>query len=161
MQTKYRNNIHTQDNSESHNWFEEMISSLRIDQLLMQTDTIGRDKSEMYKAMIEGDYNKIHDNARNLSSQYFIKNLVGEYIEEIVERRTKLSRLALELMNSKILVWAEIEDDDENAEKSLILSAAKVNNEFHRYGFHISPTIVEKSDRLDIPKHYIELPFVI
>lgn len=157
MQTKYRNNIHTQDNSESHNWFEEMISSLRIDQLLMQTDTIGRDKSEMYKAMIEGNYDQIHDSARNLSSQYFIERLLSTYVKELHSRNVNLIRLALELMNSEVLVWAEIKDDDDETEKALILSAAKANSEFYKYGFHISSTIIEQSDNLDIPAQYIEL----
>lgn len=145
------------DISESNKWFEDMISNLKIDQLLIQSDIIDQEKGEVYRAMIERDDDFVHGYARKTSSFYFIRNLVDSYVAELINRSVKLSKLAFELMNSKVLVWAEINDDDEKAERELILSSAKVNNEFSQYGFHISSTIVEKSDRLNVPNHYTEL----
>jgi predicted transcriptional regulator len=140
-------------------WFEEMISSLKIDQLLMQTNTIDEQKKEVYKAMMDKNDSKVHQYAREMSSRHFIYNLVESYINELVERKTELNKLAFDLLNSKVLVWAEIKDDDEYSEDSLILSAAKVNNEFYKYGIHLSPTIVEESDNIKIPDHYNQAIF--
>lgn len=94
---------------------------------------------------------------KKTSSSFFIKNLIDSYFIELGERRARPNRVALELSNSKVLVWAEIENDDELTEDALILSAAKVNYAFSTFGFHISSTIVEVGDKLNVPKHYKEV----
>ena len=95
--------------------------------------------------------------SKKTSSAFFIKNLIDSYFIELGERRARPNRVALELSNSKVLVWAEIENDDELTEDALILSAAKVNYAFSTFGFHISSTIVEVGDKLNVPKHYKEV----
>jgi hypothetical protein len=95
--------------------------------------------------------------SKKTSSSFFIKNLIDSYFIELGERRARPNRVALELSNSKVLVWAEIENDDELTEDALILSAAKVNYAFSTFGFHISSTIVEVGDKLNVPKHYKEV----
>ena len=95
--------------------------------------------------------------SKKTSSAFFIKNLIDSYFIELGERRARPNRVALELSNSKVLVWAEIENDDELTEDALILSAAKVNYAFSTFGFHISSTIVEVADKLNVPKHYKEV----
>ena len=95
--------------------------------------------------------------SKKTSSAFFIKNLVDSYFIELGEGKARPNRVALELSNSKVLVWAEIENDDELTEDALILSAAKVNYAFSTFGFHISTTIVEVDDNLNVPKHYKEV----
>ena len=95
--------------------------------------------------------------SKKTSSTFFIKNLINSYFKELGERKTRPNRVALELSNSNVLVWAEIENDDELTEDALILSAAKVNYAFSTFGFHISSTIVEVGDKLNVPKHYKEV----
>jgi hypothetical protein len=116
-----------------------------------------RQKKEVYEAMIMGNQDFMHKYARKTSSAFFIKNLVDSYFIELGERKARPNRVALELSNSKVLVWAEIENDDELTEDVLILSAAKVNYAFSTFGFHISTTIVEVDDNLNVPKHYKEV----
>ena len=58
------------------------------------------------------------------------------------------------LSNSKLLVWSEIEDNDEDMEDALLIAEAKVNGKYQKDGFYINSTIVEKSDNLSIPNHY-------
>lgn len=138
-------------------WFDEMVSNLRFDQLLLQTEVLEKQKKEVYEAMINGDDEFMHSYARKNSSAFFIKNLIDSYIIELIERNAIPNKLALELSNAKVLVWAEINDNNDDLEDAMILSAAKVNNEFSKYGFHISTTIVEEEDNLMIPKHYKEV----
>jgi hypothetical protein len=142
---------------ETNQWFDEMVSNLRVDQLLLQADVLERQKKEVYEAMIMGNQDFMHKYARKTSSAFFIKNLVDSYFIELGERKARPNRVALELSNSKVLVWAEIENDDELTEDALILSAAKVNYAFSTFGFHISTTIVEVDDNLNVPKHYKEV----
>jgi hypothetical protein len=103
--------------------------------------------------MIMGNQDFVHKYARKTSAAFFIKNLIDSYFIELGERKARPNRVALELSNSKVLVWAEIENDDELTEDALILSAAKVNYAFSTFGFHISTTIVEVNDNLNVPKH--------
>jgi hypothetical protein len=142
---------------ETNRWFDEMVSNLRVDQLLLQADVLERQKKEVYEAMIMGNQDFIHKYARKTSSAFFIKNLIDSYFIELGERKARPNRIALELSNSKVLVWAEIENDDELTEDVLILSAAKVNYDFSTFGFHISSTIVEVDDKMNVPKHYKEV----
>jgi hypothetical protein len=91
------------------------------------------------------------------SLAFFVQNLVHSYFLELMERKGVPNRLALDISDSKILVWAEIGDDDESTERALILSAAKANADFSEYGVHISSTIVEERDKLVIPRQYKEI----
>ena len=138
-------------------WFDEMVSNIRYDQLLMEVDLLEKHKKEVYDAMISGNHDFMHDYARKTSSAFFIKNLIDSYFIELIDRKKTPNRLALELSNSKILVWAEIKNDDEETEDALILAAAKVNNAFSKYGFHLSSTIVEEDDMMEVPSHYKEV----
>ncbi|MGM0581720.1 MAG: hypothetical protein ACQETL_13625 [Bacteroidota bacterium] len=94
---------------------------------------------------------------RNKSSQYFIEKVVKEFLSELNSRNVTTNQLAFDLSDAKILVWAEIEDFDETSEDGLILSEAKVNSHFSDFGFHISSTIIEKSDNLPVPPHYASI----
>ncbi len=142
---------------DTNQWFNDMVSNLKVDQLLLESDVLEKHKKEVYEAMISGNDDFMHNYARKTSSAFFIKNLIDSYFIELIERKAIPNRLALELSNSKVLVWAEIDNDDETTESALILTAAKVNNEFSKYGFHISSTIVEEDDKLNIPNHYKEV----
>ena len=142
---------------ETNQLFDEMVSNLRVDQLLLQADVLERQKKEVYEAMINGNQDFMHKYARKTSSAFFIKNLINSYFIELGQRKARPNRVALELSNSKVLVWAEIENDDELTEDALILSAAKVNYAFSTFVFHISSTIVEVDDKMNVPKHYKEV----
>lgn len=147
-------NVHHSDYINLQKWFDEIISNLRVDQLLMETHLLDKHKAEVYEALIAGKEDFVHDYARKTSSAFFIKNLLDSYFIELGQRKAAPRKIALELSNSKILVWAEIENEDEHTEDSLILTTAKVNNEYSKYGIHVSTTIVEKDDFLKVPDHY-------
>lgn len=147
-----------QKNTEIDNWFDSYVADLRIDQLLMNVGILDEKKKDIYQAMIKGDALPIHDYARYASSMFFLEKLISSYLIELVgNRKAKPQKLALQLFNSKILVWAEIQDGDEQTEDALILSEAKINNEFSKFGFHISSTIVETTDGFKVPEQYQEV----
>ena len=45
---------------ETNQWFDEMVSNLRVDQLLLQADVLERQKKEVYEAMINGNQDFMH-----------------------------------------------------------------------------------------------------
>lgn len=144
------------DNKQSvaDSWFDEMVANLRYDQTLLEHDILEDDKRKVYDAFIAQDLDFIHDYAIQNGSAYFITKMVEAYFSELIQVKSKPTKIALELSNSKILVWAEIVEDDEVMENALILAEAKINAHFSQFGFHISTTIIENSDDLQVPDHY-------
>jgi hypothetical protein len=136
------------------NWFGNLIEQLQIDKMLLEKGVASEETKNRYDTLIFGKDSEIYALGRMQSSMYFIKGLLKEYFDTLLESNNRPSKLALELSDAKILVWAEVNDDDEEAERNLILSEAKANAKYGDYGFHISSTIVEKSDSLHIPPHY-------
>ena len=135
-------------------WFEELIASIRVDQLQLDSGVASDSKKGFYQTMMEGNTLKLAQIGRETSTQQFVLNIVKDYFEEFKSRKIKPLHLGLELNDASILVWAEINDEDEQAERDLILAEAMINAKYSSYGFYISSTIVEKSDRLSVPSHY-------
>jgi hypothetical protein len=139
-------------------WFDSFISNLSVDKLMIETDTATKEKSEFYKSLI---YNRpeVHQMARNTSSLYFVERILKDYLKELNLFNAHPQKIAFELSDAKILVWAQIATDDEQTEDALILSEAKANSKYSENGFYISSTIVEECDMLSIPPHYSEASF--
>lgn len=89
---------------------------------------------------------------RDLSHQFFIPKILFDYLSLV--RKDMPLKLAFDMSGSEILIWAEIEDDNFEMEHKLILSEAKINAMYHEYGYDLTSMIVEKSEHLNIPKHY-------
>lgn len=138
-------------------WFDKMVSELRVDELLIETDCLEKRKKDLYAAMIQGDEVFMHNYARKSGTAFFIQKIIESYFIALAGYKAKPRKLGLDLSASKILVWAEINNDDEETEDALILASARVNNDFSEYGFHLSSTIVEEDDKLNIPAHYKEV----
>lgn len=136
------------------NFFATIIDHLKIDHLLITSDVASNEKKNFYHDMIHGDEKTVVGNLRQTSSVFFIGNIVKEFLTELKLYNRLPNKLALGMSDSKILVWAEINDNDELSEDALLLSEAKVNSRYHNYGFYLNSTIIEKSDNLPIPPHY-------
>jgi hypothetical protein len=135
-------------------WFEEFIAEINVDFLALETNVATTSKKEFYSKLANSNTNEIALMSRVQSSTHFIKELIFDYTQTLKLSMLSLRSLAMDLSDAKVLVWTEIEDDDESTENALRLLEAKVNANFYQYGFHISSTIVEKSDCLPIPSHY-------
>lgn len=138
-------------------WFNNFIDQIKADHLLVATNTAPAELAQMYNAFIHADKEAMYNMAvdlRKIGTQQLIKTLVVEYFKELGKQPKMPNQLALGLSDSKIFVWAEIEDNDVTTEDSLLLSEAAINEKFYKHGLYISSTIVEISDKLPIPPHY-------
>ncbi|HYD22534.1 MAG TPA: hypothetical protein VEB40_13725 [Flavipsychrobacter sp.] len=135
-------------------WFETLIEDIKVDQFMMEQDVAPTHKKDFYTAASQGDERKVNSMIRVSSSMYFLKGLIAEYFEELSKRNKWPLDLAMSLSDSKILVWAQINDEDYETEKALMLSEAKANSKYFDDGFYITSTIVEKGDELPIPTDY-------
>ncbi|MBI9052461.1 MAG: hypothetical protein JEY96_01505 [Bacteroidales bacterium] len=145
---------HHKDTTGIEIWFDTLISQLKSDQIQLESNIASPEKKDLYSKLMSGKEEEFTEIMRDNSTIYFIEKLIVDYLYELKLRNCKPLKLALELSNSKVLVWAEIKDDDEKTEQDLILAEAKVNVKYDKYGFYISSTIIEKTDKLNIPTQY-------
>lgn len=135
-------------------WFENFIDYLRTDHFLLSEKLATNEKTSLYKAIMGNDAVELAKATRKQSSMIFIKSILSDYLDAIHSQKLRPKKLALGLSDSKILVWSEIEDNNEDMENVLLLAEAKVNGKYQSEGFYINSTIIEESDNLEIPPHY-------
>ncbi len=134
--------------------FDDLVATIRKDELLIETGIASKETRRIYELLFSADQDELNKNIRTGNSFYFIKKLVYDYIEEVKKRGRNPEKLALQLSESRILVWAVINDNDEETEDALLLAEAKVNADYDEIGFHLSSTILEKSDNYPIPEQF-------
>lgn len=133
-------------------WFDEFIAAIRTHQLQLETNTASESLKQFYEVAINGNQNQLAQLSKESANQHFIKQIIISYLKEIENKMPE--KLAFDLDDSEVLVWAEIENDDEQMEDYLLIAEATVNAKFHQYGYDLTSTIVEKRDGLSIPNHY-------
>lgn len=158
MVTQQNQKITSPENKRSQ-WFDDYIASLRTDQLMLEKNVASKQKAELYDDLITGNVRKLFSDFRDVSFKFYVEQLVNVYVKELKNRSVKLNKLSFDLRDSRILVWAEIKQDDDNSENGLILSEGKVNFEFQKEGLHLSTTIIEDCDNVLAPPHYVSLEY--
>lgn len=153
-------------NTSSHNlsqeqisaWFDNTISHLEADKFMLQNDIANKDTNALYATLIGGDSDKIIKDFRKTSGIIFSKRMVVDFVGYILNSEYTPNSLAFAISDSKVFIWAEIEDDDEKAEDAIIEAEGKVNANCYDIGYNVSATIVERSDNLSVPSHYVDIP---
>jgi hypothetical protein len=148
--------------NELDDWFSTLIENIKTDHFLLKENIASKETKQFYQTFMSGDETSILAQVRGLSSIGFIKNLIVDYLKEVKSFKKLPLKLAFGLSDSKILVWSEINDNDDATEDALLLAESRVNNKYHSRGFYINSTIIEKSDNLAIPPHYqtISIPTI-
>ena len=141
--------------SKSERWFDDVIATLRSHEMQLATDTADLKTKSFYKTLMEGNIMELYQSSRNSFNQIIISQILFEYTKLLKDINPL--KLAFHYNDSEVLVWAEITDNDDIAEHSLIMAEAKINAKYHQYGFDIISTIVEESDCSNIPTHYSRL----
>jgi len=138
----------------SSKWFDELIATINTHRLMLETDVANNEHKNFYNLLITGSEIEISAMGHELTRISILKNMLIDYLQEISNKKIKPEKIAFNHTNSGLLVWAVIADNDEKSENDLLLSAAKINSKYSKYGFSINSTILEKSDNYPIPKHY-------
>ncbi|MCF0065135.1 hypothetical protein MUK70_06280 [Dyadobacter chenwenxiniae] len=145
----------TEEKNKTDLWFDDFVSSIRVDQLALETGVASEEQKHLYETLINGNIQDMMDSGMKTAQQYYIQNMLVDYIHLLKKfEEAPFLKLAVSFHNSELLVWAEIEDDAEDVEGKLIMAEAKINAKYHRHGFDMATTIVEKCDMLPVPSHY-------
>ena len=145
------------DTPEVKDWFGQLIHSIKIDQLQLETGSADSEKSNFYHQAISGNHDAIFLGIRRGANQFFVDKIVRSFMKELSDRKITPNKLAFALTPATILAWAEINDDDEETEDGILLAEAKVNSMAKEFDFSIDTMLLEKSDKLEVPSHYISV----
>ncbi|MFN8309339.1 MAG: hypothetical protein U0T73_05200 [Chitinophagales bacterium] len=132
-------------------WFSDFIAKLKVNQLQLETGTASDEVKNFYDSLINGNLESAFNKAEEARQEYFVLKIVASYIKEL--NGMLPLKLAFDFNQNEVLVWAEIKDNDEEFEKKLLLTEAKVNAQFYP-AFTMNSMIVEESDHVTIPNHY-------
>ncbi len=133
-------------------WFEEFIAGIRTHQLMLEKRIASDVLIKLYDVLMSGNLDQMAALNKVNADQHFIKSIIINYIKIISDKLP--ARLAFDTDDSEVLVWAEIQNDDEEMENALLIAEAEINSRFHRYGYDLTSTIVELRDNLQVPNHY-------
>jgi hypothetical protein len=137
-------------------WFKNLISGMRPEQLHFQSVMDDENTKALYQHLVAED-GAIFQNIRRDATQVLIKNVILKFLQEVLERNALPDTLAFSLTPAAILVWAEIDDDNEVLEDNILLAETKTNAYANQFDMSIETLVVEKSDLLQVPTHYIEI----
>lgn len=158
MPTKAKRSLPAPSNEEKkyvrNEWFGAMLHNFTLDREHLNQEIASPETTQFYEKIIFGDPHEFMLDVREQTTKKLIEKLVVDYFNELKNEKVSPLKLYLDHNNSTLLVWAEIEDDDEGTEKGLLTAEAKANAKNYKYGFHISSTIIEKSDNFPVPPHY-------
>ncbi len=138
-------------------WFDQLIHHINSDKFLIGEKLASKETTDFWKTMIHGDISEIMNINRVGATKYFISKLIMDYMNKIHDLPVKPNKLLIDYNDSELLIWGEVNEDDEDTETNLFRVEGQINAEYHKYGFQISSTIVESSDSFIIPPHYKEL----
>lgn len=146
-------------------WFSSFISKINeaiiSDKAKLEKGDASKETMNFYLSLIDGDTVKAMSMSRRSSSNVIIKEMVVKYLTMLNDAGTSLTKLAIDTSPNKVLVWAEIKENDEHAEMELISIESKLNADFGNLtDIYLDSIIVEDCDNLKIPTHYKELAFI-
>jgi len=137
-------------------WFDELVATLRTHQMMIETQIADQDTKKVYDTLMGCNALDVAHLSRDLSQRQIIGSILWDYLKTIKDNKPQ--KLAFDYNDSEVLVWAQIDENDEHLEKQLYLAEALVNAKYHQYGFDMTSMIVENCDGITIPNHY--KPFV-
>lgn len=149
--------VHAEAVSPSEIWFDTFIQNIvelvRVHQLQLETNTAHPELSQFYSSLSSDNIEDMLKWNRDHGKKYFVERIVLDFINQLKDGKVP-NKLALSYNDSEVLVWAEIDDNDDASWDHIIQSAAIVNAKYHNYGYDIKTMVVEMSDNLPVPYHY-------
>lgn len=141
---------------EQYDWFVGMIQHIKADSAMLDAGVASLETSKFYNSVFQGDLLEISKQTQKPLNHSIIQLMVIEFLKELINRGQDKIDLSFHMNGTSVLVWATINDDDEKAEADLFLSEAKINAKYGDYNYYVNTTIVEKSDCLSSPNHYVD-----
>lgn len=133
-------------------WFDTLIATLRTHELQLETNTASEELRKTYELLMGGNLTEVMKTNKQTIQQYFVGKIVIDFLKHLDKNIPP--KLAFDFNDSEVLVWAEVDDNNEAQEKLISRAEAKINAQYHPYGFDMEAMIVERGDNVPVPNHY-------
>src|SRR5688500_5465677 len=114
--------VKAQQKQERAVWFDELISTLRVHELQLETETADPKLKKLYESIFSNNLDEVFRMNKAASQKYFVQKIVLDYLT-ILDDKMPI-KLAFDFNDSEVLVWAEIEDNDQECESQLTRAEA-------------------------------------
>jgi hypothetical protein len=133
-------------------WFDNLIATLKTHELQLETNTATEEMKQFYTAIMGDNLDDMFKMQKAAAQKYFVGKIIVDFLKLLDKNIPQ--KLAFDFNDSEVLVWAEIENNNEAQEKLISRAESKINALFHPYGFDMETMIVESGDNVPIPNHY-------
>ncbi len=139
-------------------FFSDLVTRLNVAEFLYNTKGMGQKEYDMWTSAINKNWGPMMESGRVSSNLYCIQKAFGEFMIALKnETNVKMRKLAVETTGSKLLIWAEVDDDDRESTRSILYADSVANLNVEKLGYSVSATVVEKSDCIPVPSHYVQI----
>ena len=142
----------------AHEFFSDLVSKLNVTEFLYNVKGMSENEYQMWSAAINKNLEPMMRSNRVASNVACANKAFEDFMLALrVEKNVKLRKLAVDISRSKLYIWAEVEDDDESSMRSVLYADSVANLKMEELGFSVSATVVEKSDCVPVPSHYVKV----
>lgn len=161
MEQRATDDVVTQDSvadKKAHEFFSDLVTKLNVTEFLYDTKGMSEQEYQMWSAAINKNLEPMMLSSRVASNVACANKAFEEFMLALrSEKGVKMRKLAVDISRSKLFVWAEVDDDDEASMRSILYADSVANLKMENYGFSVSATVVEKSDFVPVPSHYVKV----
>ncbi|MFK7795886.1 MAG: hypothetical protein AB8E82_00425 [Aureispira sp.] len=141
---------------------EEFMGEIDKDQFSMMEGTLSKSKFEFWEKLHQAKTDKLWGinfmlyNKTELDTRVLFL-LLHSYLYDLtkLDSINDVLKLAIRVNdNLDVDVWSEIKDDNELAERDIILTTANFNTKIYGLGYYFNLMVVEESDEIEIPRSF-------
>jgi hypothetical protein len=142
----------------THEFFSDIVTKLNVTEFLYNIKGLSEREYQMWSAAINKNLEPMMFSSRIATNVMCANKAFEQFMLALrMEKNVKLRKLAVDISRSKLFVWAEVEDDDETSMRSILYADSVANLKMEDLGFSVSATVVEKSDCVPVPSHYVKV----
>lgn len=144
------------------NSLDEFMSEINDDKFCMMEGTLSKAKFDFWEKVHQARKNKTDAQNFVLGQKSeldvrFLRVAINSYILAVskLDSIDNFLKLALRVNdNLDVDAWVEIKDEDELAERDILLATANLNTKIQNLGYYFNLMIVEESDKLETPEGF-------
>lgn len=139
-------------------FFNTLRANIDAQERAIITGTASKEEVAFVENSVKGNDDAMMQSIRSALNIRFIEAMMEQYLDYLGNMEKLPLRLAFAFGPTTVLVWAEVEDDDEKMILDLLLAEANLVPKFSQQGAYMKTMAVEKSEERKVPKGYIEFP---
>ena len=77
----------TIDQNKRQQWFDELVQTLRVHEVQLETDTATEERKVFYDTLMSGNMDEISSMNKQSAQRYFVSRIINEYLNILQVKR--------------------------------------------------------------------------